>query len=61
MERHHGAPGTSRGAPFVFGGNAMRLQAIGDAGFAWLMDESPAPPDAPTLPDGGLAPPGVHI
>ena len=39
----------------------MRLQAIGDADFAWLMDESPAPPDAPTLPDGGLAPPGVHI
>ncbi len=34
----------------------MRLQAIGDADFAWLMDESPAPPDAPTLPDGGLAP-----
>ncbi|MEO5640760.1 MAG: GNAT family protein [Sphingomicrobium sp.] len=37
----------------------MRLKAIDDAKFAWLMDEIPAPPDAPALPVGGLAPQAV--
>lgn len=34
----------------------MLLRAIGDAEFAWAMDQGPAPPDAPALPEGGLAP-----
>ena len=34
----------------------MRLEAIGDADFAWLMDQGPAPAAAPTLPVEGIAP-----
>jgi len=43
----------------LFGGNAVRLQAIDDMGFAWLMGEGAAPADAPSLPEGGIAPDAV--
>ena len=37
----------------------MRLQAIDDAGFSWLMGEGAGPVDAPSLPEGGIAPDAV--
>ena len=37
----------------------MRLQAIDDMGFAWLMGEGAAPAGAPSLPEGGIAPDAV--
>ena len=37
----------------------MRLLAIGDAGFAWLVGEGVPPADAPSIPEGGIAPAAV--
>ena len=37
----------------------MRLQAVDDADFAWLMGEGAAPADAPELPEGRIAPDAV--
>ena len=34
----------------------MHLLPMTDTHFAWLLDEAPAPADAPRLPDGGIAP-----
>ena len=34
----------------------IELRPIGDGDLAWLVGESPAPPDAPRVCDGGIAP-----